>query len=113
MSEFPTRLVDWTVDLEAVDPSQNIARRYRIATSIDLFGHMLVSLEWGRKGRRGQSLTLSFEREDAALGFIRRVLARRSTARRRLGVPYVVAGSPGRQASDLLGAARAVRPAAR
>lgn len=92
MFNLPAQLVDYHCALEAVDSERNIARAYHIQATRDLFGHTIVELLWGRIGRRAASLTVSFANEDAAYRFIRRTLARRSTAQRRIGVGYTLVG---------------------
>lgn len=88
MFELPTRLVEWSCALEAVDPARNVARAYQIRASRDLFGHTIVELRWGRIGTRGAGATISFESEDAAQRFIKRALSRRASAPRRCGAAY-------------------------
>lgn len=74
--------------LEAVDSARNIARRYTIATSEDLFGATIVEFAWGRIGTRGQSRMVSFSKQEEAEHFVRQLLRRRAGARRRIGVAY-------------------------
>lgn len=76
------------IHLEAVDRPRNIARRYVIDASRDLFGAVIVDFGWGRIGTRGQSRVVSFSCDDDAERFVRTLLRRRSSARRRLGVDY-------------------------
>ena len=47
--------------LEAVCGERNIARRYTVALSRDLFGASIVEFAWGRIGTRGQ---VSADRKD-------------------------------------------------
>ena len=77
------------IDLIAVDPTRNIRRRWSLVATRDLFGEILVETSWGRIGARGQQLTRCFPDEAAALRYARALLARRRSARRRLGVGYV------------------------
>ncbi|OYX47400.1 WGR domain-containing protein [Novosphingobium sp. CECT 9465] len=77
--------------LEAKYPALNVARRYVISRSQDLFGVSIVELTWGRIGTRGQGKRLSFaDAADAADAehFIAGLLRRRASATRRIGVPY-------------------------
>lgn len=74
--------------LEAVDGTRNIARRYTIATSEDLFGATLVEFAWGRIGTRGQSRVVSFSEHEEAEHFVGQLLRRRASARKRIGVAY-------------------------
>ncbi len=82
--------------LEAVNAGRNIARRYTIAVSCDLFGIWIVSFSWGRIGMRGQCRTVSFAMSDEADRFVRTLLRRRASARQRIGVAYreVHSGEP-------------------
>ena len=74
--------------LEAVDWSRNIARRYSVALTKDLFGSSIVEFSWGRIGTRGQSRTVSFAQGSEADRFIAQLLRRRAGAPRRIGVAY-------------------------
>ena len=76
--------------LQAIDPMRNIARGYAIHATADLFGYWIVDLHWGRVGTRGQCRKLSFAQEQDAVGFVRTTLARRGSAKRRIGVGYTV-----------------------
>lgn len=80
------------IDLVAVDPARNIHRRWSLVAARDLFGHVLVETDWGRIGRRGQYRVKSFADEGDALRYVRALLARRQTAKRRLGVGYTPVG---------------------
>ena len=88
MFNYPTQLIDHRCELEAIDERRNIARAYQIDATRDLFGHVIVALRWGRIGRRLAGLTVSFESEAAASRFIKRALAKRASAPRRIGVGY-------------------------
>lgn len=55
--------------LTRIDPEQNMRRFYRLELSADLFGGVHLTREWGRIGRRGQSLTRWYETEAEATGF--------------------------------------------
>lgn len=105
MFDMPTQLIDYRCALEAVDRSRNIARAYLIQTSRDLFGHTIVDLRWGRIGRRGAGLTVSFASEEAARRFIQRTLAKRASAPRRIGVAYCLTSDLGSAAATLPAAA--------
>ena len=74
--------------LEAVDRPRNIARRYSVALTKDLFGSSIVEFSWGRIGTRGQSRTVSFAQGSEADRFIVRLLRRRAGAPKRIGVAY-------------------------
>lgn len=74
--------------LEAVDRPRNIARRYSVALTKDLFGSAIVEFSWGRIGTRGQSRTVSFAQGSEADRFIAQLLRRRAGAPMRIGVAY-------------------------
>ena len=78
MFEPPTQLIDYRCASEAIDQGRNIARAYCIHAARDLFGHVIVELRWGRIGRQGAGLTVSFASEDAARRFIQRAAPYRS-----------------------------------
>lgn len=85
---------DSFVILEAVDPRRNVARRYAIEISIDLFGATVIDYAWGRIGTGGQRRRVSFMDRGDASTFVRALIRRRASARRRIGVGYApVAGS--------------------
>lgn len=81
-------LDDRFIWLEAVDRGRNIARRYAIALSQDLFGSAIVQYSWGRIGTRGQSRTVSFAVRQDADRFVAQLLRRRAGAPRRIGIAY-------------------------
>lgn len=94
MSERLTDLAAQTqILLAAVDADRNVRRSYAISRSRDLFGWTLVTCQWGRVGQPGQLRTHAFAAENAAVTFTRRQLARRASARRRIGVDYLVISS--------------------
>jgi len=74
--------------LEAVCAERNVARRYTVALSRDLFGASTVEFGWGRIGTKGQRRAVSFAGEDAAARFARQLLRRRASAPKRIGLPY-------------------------
>ncbi len=76
------------VMLTAVDAERNIRRRYSVRASRNLFGEIEVETAWGRIGTAGQSKVERFLDAESATGYVRRVLARRASAPKRLGVAY-------------------------
>ena len=74
--------------LEALCAERNIARRYTVALSRDLYGASIVEFAWGRIGTKGQGRAVSFASEDEASRFARQLLRRRASAPKRIGVPY-------------------------
>jgi predicted DNA-binding WGR domain protein len=76
------------IHLQAVDPTRNIARDYQIEVSLDLFGHWIIALHWGRISTRGQNRLISFDKQCDAARFVKRTLSRRASARKRFGTVY-------------------------
>ena len=74
--------------LEAIDRSRNVARRYAVELSQDLFGSAIVEFSWGRIGTRGQSRVVSFPVRSEADRFVAQLLRRRAGAPRRIGLAY-------------------------
>ena len=74
--------------LEAVDRQRNIARRYSVALTKDVFEISIFEFSWGRIGTRGQSRTVSLAQGCEADRFIAPLLRRRAGAPRRIGVAY-------------------------
>lgn len=66
--------------LEAVCGERNIAQRYTVALSQDLFGASIVQFAWGRIGTKGQGRAVSFACADEAARFARHLLRRRASA---------------------------------
>lgn len=85
---------DRFVWLEAVYAERNIARRYVIEASCDLFGATIVEYSWGRIGQRGQSRKLSFVDSARADRFVKTLLTRRRSSHRRIGVAYREVSTP-------------------
>lgn len=77
------------LELVAIDPARNIRRSWQVMAAHDLFGRILVETRWGRIGSRGQRRVHSFCDEGEALRYVGTLLARRATAKRRLGVGYM------------------------
>jgi predicted DNA-binding WGR domain protein len=78
------------IHLVARDDARNIRRDYLIERSPDLFGFTIVECNWGRIGTCGQRRRAAFERPDDAQAHVNRLLSRRKTAHRRIGVAYML-----------------------
>lgn len=91
------------IGLEAIDRGRNLARRYNVEVSADLFGHHTVDLTYGRIDGWGRTLRLSSPTEAGAVAIVRSRLLRRATAGRRIGAGYQVVRSriPAEAASRL------------
>jgi predicted DNA-binding WGR domain protein len=74
--------------LEARDPVQGRFRSYQVEAGTDLFGAWLVEVTYGRIGTRGRRIQYAARDEAAARKCVRRVLRRRATAPKRIGVSY-------------------------
>jgi predicted DNA-binding WGR domain protein len=79
---------NYLIWLEARDASRNIARRYVIDVSNDLFDVAIVQYSWGRIGARGQARKVSFPNKQGADRFVDVLLKRRAKAPGRIGVAY-------------------------
>ena len=78
----------FTATLEACDPAFGRFRAYRIEAGTDLFGDWLVDITYGRIGTRGRCRRYAVRDEAEARKQVRKVLQRRATAKRRIGVGY-------------------------
>lgn len=74
--------------LEARDPALGRFRSYRLSAGTDLFGVWQVEVTYGRIGASGRCLRYAAGDEAEARTLVQRSLRRRSTAPRRIGVPY-------------------------
>ena len=79
-----------TVFLKAENKQMNCNREYYIHTSIDLFGMYQCQTKWGKVGAIKRSKTVSFENEEELRRYVKLILRRRETAKRRIGVAYRV-----------------------
>ena len=78
----------FVAELEARDPALGRFRAYRVAAGTDLFGDWVVEVAFGRIGTRGRRVRYHVIDEAEARRLVRRVLRRRGTAVRRIGVAY-------------------------
>ncbi len=78
------------IKLEAKNPEKGNFRSYTIDAGPDLFGHWEIEVTYGRIGCTGRSVTYSAPDDVAAATIIRQCLQRRSSAPKRIGVPYKV-----------------------
>ena len=88
MNAGPEFMTDILIELRADDPARNRRRAWRVVAGADLFGLWVAYVSFGRIGAAGRTMRHEFASEAAAIRFVRRGLHRRSTAVRRLGVPY-------------------------
>lgn len=77
------------ITLEARNPERDCFRAYRIEAGRDLFGVWLVEATFGRIGRQGRTVRFSSADEHTAKVKVQSILKQRSTAVRRIGVPYL------------------------
>lgn len=75
--------------LEARDPALGRLRSYRLEAGTDLFGAWLVEITFGRIGTSGRRLRYVARDEAEARKLVHKILRRRATARKRIGVPYL------------------------
>lgn len=90
MPDASTIPLGYPICLQATDPGRNIARRYTILVQRDFFGAITVDYSWGRIGCVGRSRRIAFADIDQAEQFARKLLSRRESARKRIGVPYII-----------------------
>lgn len=97
------------VRLEAHNPARNHHRWYEVRLGRDLFGQWVVTIEYGRAGFAGQSLTYSDADPGVVKDIIRHLLDRRASAPRRIGCAYrtcELTVAPGVRAEDWLAPGR-------
>lgn len=87
MSDSATIQDAW-IELQAVDAKRNAQRSYILDIGQDLFGHWKVTRRWGRIGAKKQESIVAFEAASERDRFVREMLKRRQSARRRVGVSY-------------------------
>ena len=78
------------VELRACNPERNCSRAWRIAIDRDLFGELVADVTFGRIGKAGRTQRRHCSNENEAKALLKLGLMRRSTAKRRIGVDYVV-----------------------
>jgi hypothetical protein len=78
----------FTALLEARDPELGRFRSYRLDAGVDLLGHWLVDITYGRIGTRGRRIRHVVSDETEAKKVVRESLRRRASAKRRIGVAY-------------------------
>lgn len=74
--------------LEAKDTNRNIHRAYSIAYGQDLFGNWVVETTYGRIGGKGRTIVTLVNNEEEALKYVQKILKRRQSAPKRIGVGY-------------------------
>ena len=79
----------FAIELQAVSPQAH-QRAYEIHVGPDLFGQLVVTIEFGVIGRRGQRRVHLVADIAEAQAVVRQALRRRLSAPRRIGVPYRV-----------------------
>lgn len=82
----------WSIRLAARNDARGIDRVYGLSLGVDLFGVVTLDVSWGRAGTAGRVMRLVFANQAEAMTEARRRLARRATAKRRIGAGYVAAG---------------------
>jgi len=80
----------FAIELQAVSPHGQCRRAYEIQVDQDLFSQLVVTIDFGVIGARGQHQVHLVADIAEARAVVRRALRRRLTAPRRIGVPYRV-----------------------
>jgi len=88
MDQPPSPALPVRIELAARSADRRIDRTYGLTLAPDLFGVWTLDIAWGRSGAAGSSLRMAFATFSEAHSELRARLARRATARRRIGVPY-------------------------
>ena len=88
-------LCDAVLAMEAIDPALNRFRVWRIEAGRDLLGDFVIVVKFGRKNAPGRTIINATADEAAARRLWRRSVARRASAKRRIGVAYRVVESQG------------------
>jgi len=88
-------LAERVVAMQAIDRSRNVFRSWRCEVGTDLFGTVVLGVRFGRTGRDGRALGYALPDLLAAERLLRRLLARRASAERRIGVAYWVTEAHG------------------
>ena len=86
--DLPPDIADLAIALEARNPMRNLARRWSVQVSRDLFGWIVIERSWGRIGTRGQRRRDAFANDEEARRFVRKMLVRRAGAKARIGASY-------------------------
>ena len=81
-------MLDFRITLEARNPARHCCRQYRVEAGTDLFGVWVVEVSYGRIGAAGRSRCFVVRDEGEARRLAQRILKRRATAPRRIGVAY-------------------------
>jgi hypothetical protein len=85
-----TEVPVFAIELRAVSPHGQRRRAYEIHVGPDLFGQLVVTIDFGVIGVRGQRRVHLVADIAEAQAVVRGALRRRLTAPRRIGVPYRV-----------------------
>ena len=80
----------FAIELQAVSPQAQHRRAYEFHVGSDLFGQLVVTIDFGVIGARGQRRMHLVADIAEAQAMVRRALRRRLSAPRRIGVPYRV-----------------------
>ena len=86
--DLPPDIADLAIALEARSSMCNVARRWSVQVSRDLFGWVVIERSWGRIGTRGQRRRDAFAKDAEARRFVRKMLVRRAGAEARIGASY-------------------------
>jgi hypothetical protein len=85
----------FAIELQAVSPQAQRRRAYEIQVGSDLLGQLVVTIDFGVIGMRGQRRVRLVADITEAQAVVRRALRHRLSAPRRIGVPYRVVACHG------------------
>lgn len=81
--------------MQAIDRNRNVFRSWRCEMGTDLFGTIVLGVRFGRTGTGGRTVGYALADLGTAERLLRRLLARRASAERRIGVGYRVTETHG------------------
>jgi WGR domain len=81
-------MIDLSFHLQAKNPERNIARRYSMLLTQDLFGAWILKITFGCSGRKGTEMSYAFPSKEGAYQKLKPILKKRASAQNRLGCPY-------------------------
>lgn len=88
-------LAERVIAMQAVDRSRNTFRSWRCGLGTELFGTVVLGVRFGRTGTGGRTIRYALADVGTAERLLRRLLARRASAERRIGVGYRVTETHG------------------
>src|SRR5512135_1086707 len=82
-------MIDFRITLEARNPARRCSRQYHVEAGSDLFGDWVVEIGYGCIGSVGRLRRYTVRDEEEARRLVQKILKRRASAPRRIGVAYL------------------------